>query len=68
MKAICPNSLEHDRFITSVIVTQDWIVNETGHFIATSDECVDVLKDTSKYNFWQCEICGAEALVEDDDY
>lgn len=65
MKAVCPNNREHDRFITTAQVKQDWIVDENGNFIETSDNCSDILEHPTKYNIWICEECGVEANVED---
>lgn len=65
MKAVCPNSLEHDRFIVSAKVTQDWMVDDKGNYIETTDTCSDVLEYPNKYETWTCSECGVEAIIED---
>jgi hypothetical protein len=63
IRAICPKSNAHRKFITTVHVAQEWIVNDRGDWEDTMDECTDVVAGPTKFNIWQCEICGAEADV-----
>lgn len=63
--AKCPNDPTHDRFVTSICVTQDWVVDEHGNFIDCVVDCNDVVAPPCKENIWTCDICGAEAIVEE---
>ena len=33
MKEICPNNLEHKRFVTVAYVSEDWVCDEEGNFL-----------------------------------
>jgi hypothetical protein len=63
MKAVCPNSPEHKRFVTVAHVMQDWLVDEDGDFIAVRDPDVDTSFRPNPGNIWTCDACGAEADV-----
>ena len=65
MKATCPKNKKHKKFITTVHIVQEWVVDEHGNFIEKEDggECLDVVKDVSPDNDWHCKICGAKANI-----
>ena len=72
LKATCPNDPTHKTFITVAHVTEDWVVDEHGHFLHEPSEEVSMgagecTHPPHKDNTWSCEICGAEANVEEVD-
>lgn len=64
MKAICPKNKEHDEFITTAHVMQDWKVDSNGDFLEVINDCLQVSSKPDRDNIWQCAICGAEAIFE----
>lgn len=64
MKAVCPKNPNHKRFITVAHITQDWKVDEEGHFIEVAEDCLEVTHGPDEDNSWSCDICGAEAIVK----
>lgn len=65
MKAVCTRNENHNEFITTAHVMQDWKVDKNGNWIETVAECVQVTANPQKENIWTCAICGAEAKVSD---
>lgn len=65
MRVICPNNKEHKKFVTVAHVMQDWVVDENGYFLECIDECSQVVHGPDKDNCWNCEICGADAIIVD---
>ena len=63
MKAICPNNREHDTFITTAHILQDWMVDSSGMHLSTIDECVQITHKPNIENIWECATCGAEAIL-----
>jgi len=66
MKAKCPNSDEHKRFLTIAHVSEEWIVDEAGEFV-DRNAFLDVDEGPQVGNSWTCFTCGAEADVEGGD-
>jgi len=64
MKATCPKDPKHDRFITVVHVTEDWVVNRAGGFEAIANSDGELVAPPHPDNTWTCEVCGAEAKVD----
>lgn len=50
-------------FITGAYVGQDWKVDEDGNCIEVTAECTQVLHYPNDDNVWECENCGAEAVI-----
>jgi hypothetical protein len=63
IKATCPNNPDHDRFITTAQVIEDWYVDEHGVFIK-SKKATHVVERPCIGNIWTCVVCGIEANVE----
>lgn len=63
MRLICPNNREHNEFMATAHVTQDWKVDENGMFLETIDECVDVIHSPGLDDEWLCAFCGATAIT-----
>jgi hypothetical protein len=63
MKATCPKDKSHKRFITVVHVTEDWVVDEDGDFIAVHEGSGEVVHKPDPENTWTCAECGAQAEV-----
>ena len=66
MKVTCPTDHKHDRFSVTAHVTQLWEVDNDGDFVECVSDCVDVTHRPDKDDLWLCTICGAEAIVEND--
>ena len=64
--AVCPSNQDHDEFITSAVVVEDWVVSATGDWLRTAG-CTDVFDAPSLDNEWTCAICGATAEFKRDD-
>lgn len=65
MKVICPNNKEHKEFATTAHVTQEWKVDDSGEFIETINDCLEVTHTPDRDDCWNCTVCGAEAKVFD---
>jgi len=65
MRALCPNNVDHKRFLVTAHVTQGWEVNEHGDFIKVTSECDEVTHKPDSQDIWTCSECGAEASVTD---
>ena len=64
MKAVCPKDPTHDRFVTTAVVSEDWVVNEHGdwdHTLRNGEIAIYHYPDPD--NEWTCHKCGAEAEV-----
>jgi hypothetical protein len=64
MKATCPKNPQHQRFITTAHVMQEWAVDPEGEFLEEITACLDVTQKPNVGNTWTCAICGEEAEVE----
>lgn len=62
----CPNDPSHKRFIATVQITQEWIVDEDGEYIETNCEVTDDETDPDDDDEWTCATCGALADSEED--
>ena len=60
MKITCPANKEHKRFFTVVCISQLWIVDGSGLFQETVEECSDVIHGPQSGDIFTCEECGAE--------
>ena len=63
MKATCPKSKSHKRFITTAHVMEEWTVDENGKWIK-SNETLQVDHGPDANNLWSCANCGADATVK----
>jgi hypothetical protein len=63
-KAVCPNNLNHKRFITVAHVSQNWLVDDRGNYKQTVDPALEITADPDEGNTWTCDECGAEAKFE----
>jgi hypothetical protein len=61
-KAKCPKSSDHKRFITVAHISQDWEVDENGHWLNTIED-LETVHGPDSGNTWQCAVCGEEAEV-----
>lgn len=64
MKAICPINAEHNEFVTTAHVMQEWVVDESGDFIKVLKD-LETTHSPNPGNCWTCNICGADAIVEE---
>jgi hypothetical protein len=69
MHFVCPKDPEHDRFVTTAMVGQEWEVERDGTFIKITDDCLEVFGKPDPDNQWNCAICGEEAedIPEEED-
>ena len=65
MKAKCPKNLNHEEFITTVYVSEEWVVDENGEYLRICEDQRDsqVLHKPNPNNFWYCAMCGEIAEV-----
>lgn len=61
MKAICPNNKEHNLFITTAHVQEEWVVDSYGNFVETI-RCTDITHGPDHRNVWICKECGEPAI------
>lgn len=64
IEAICPKDPNHKEFAVTAHVTQDWIVDEKGNYIKTTNECVEVTHTPNSEDIWTCAICGTQAILK----
>lgn len=62
MKATCSNNPEHQIFITTAHVMQDWKVDEHGNFLEEVGN-LETTHEPDPDNCWTCAVCGADAKV-----
>lgn len=66
MKITCPNDASHDRFVTVVHVTEDWIVNSKGEFEEVFEGGGgEVVHGPHPDNMYTCATCGANCKTEE---
>jgi hypothetical protein len=67
MKATCPKDSSHNRFVTVVHMTEDWVVNEHGEFQKVANSDGEIVAGPNRDNTWACQDCGdgTEAIVTD---
>lgn len=63
IKATCPTSPDHKRFITTAHVMEEWVVDERGNFIDLV-RALETVHSPSEGNTWTCKECGADAKLE----
>lgn len=63
MKATCPNNSEHKKFLTVASVMEEWLVNENGDWLETT-QSLQTNNGPDPGNIWTCAECGAQAKVE----
>lgn len=63
MRVTCPKSKEHKKFLTSVHVVEEWIVDERGKLIERV-KMIQVDEGPDREGLWVCETCGEIANVE----
>lgn len=63
MKARCPKSWVHNKFLTTAHVVQTWAVDDEGNFEneISTDETV---AGPNMENEWTCKECGSVAIFE----
>lgn len=62
MKAVCPNSPDHDVFVTTAHVMEEWVVNRDGSWRETL-QSLEVTHSPDAGNTWTCTFCGSKAEV-----
>ena len=60
----CPKC-KNTKFNVSAHVVQEWLVDENGSFIETTDDCVAVAHFPDNEDLWTCAECGYEAAGEE---
>ena len=63
--AICPKCKDHQHFITTAHVVQEWVVDAYGEFQEVNEDCIEVAADPCIENTWSCNECGSEAIMID---
>ena len=64
MKIKCPANPNHDEFVVSVRVAQDWKVDGNGNFLECINDCTDVYQYPNSNDYYTCSICGETAVVK----
>tara|TARA_R110000737_G_scaffold201802_8_gene221112 strand:+ start:3658 stop:3867 length:210 start_codon:yes stop_codon:yes gene_type:complete len=66
-KRVCPNSPEHKEFVTTVHVTEEWVVDEEGNFldIAHGYGPRQTTHGPNPGNVWVCAECGNDETIEE---
>ena len=62
MEARCPKNPNHKRFVTQVVVTQDWIVDKNGNKLGTI-EFGQEIQGPEYWETWSCNTCMCTAQV-----
>jgi len=65
MKAVCPNSEKHTRFITTAKVVQEWEVDQEGNFLSCISPSMEAIEGPNPERTWNCSECGAFAEVSE---
>lgn len=67
MKVRCPKCGDKSRmFMATAHITETWLLDETGEFIATMDDGdQQVTHRPDKDDIWACYHCGSECEVSD---
>ena len=65
MKATCPNDPTHKRFMTTVHVMYDAMVDDAGNILELVEQ-LDVCHGPDTRNIWNCVECDARATAEYD--
>ena len=52
----CPKC-GNDIFYVTAHVTQGWIVDDGGEYLATTEECEEVTHKPDDFDMWQCTNC-----------
>ncbi len=56
----CPENPDHKNFLATAKVTQEWLCDDSGEYVRTVTECVDVLHSPEDLKF-VCRECGCDA-------
>jgi hypothetical protein len=62
MQAVCPKDPTHKQFITVAHVSQDWLVDSNGAYLAFMGEGENIAEPNAG-NTWKCLVCETEAQV-----
>lgn len=62
MIARCPNAAEHERFLTTAWVMQEWLVDPHGMFLEKVRN-LQTIQAPQPDGEWRCADCGAIAVV-----
>ena len=46
-----------NQFAATAHVTQDWLLNEYGHFVECTDNCVETTHYPNEDDIWDCKKC-----------
>lgn len=60
----CPRC-QHDAFIATAHVTQDWLVDEEGEFLQCMNDCVETTHAPDDQDIWACSKCGYSGAGEE---
>ena len=65
-RRVCPNNPNHNTFITTAHVVEEWVVDEHGNFIEHCGEgALETAHGPSHDNVWECASCGCAATKEE---
>jgi hypothetical protein len=62
--AVCSKDPSHKRFITRVVVTADWVVDEHGEKLGELLQLGSTIVP-GPGNAWTCAVCGAPATLKE---
>lgn len=48
-------------FAVTAHVTQDWLVDSNGDFLAEIENCTEVTHEPDDDDIWMCAVCGHDA-------
>ncbi len=65
--AFCPTDPTHQRFGTTIHVTQTVLVASNGEFVEELTSCDEVTHGPDPRNIWTCATCGAQAEFREDE-
>lgn len=58
----CPNNKEHQKFIATAHVTQEWVIDKNNNFEECISECTQVVHNPDKDDSVTCKECGNDAI------
>lgn len=62
LTARCPEDSDHNKFVTTLHVQQEWVVSEHGELLEEG-AASNVTGGPNADSLWRCATCGAVAKV-----